>query len=505
MIRPPVGEDERPERNPQGLRQFVRSANPRSWDARVDRFKVSIYGQINAGSYQELSLWHSRLERIQDSTRSSSRDNRLLRLRTPPGTLGGFEFRKNRYTLSGSVFVGIGDARSGLARANANVRFNLNLNPTRTLYHLIEGRLVTASEFDNDEPELIRSMPAPDFFTRFYGVTAAAQGNSLDGNDNFLPSIEHLLGSRPETRSRRWAQYLSCYERKLQELISGILSIDSQSDNHGFQADFNRMLYREVEIYWEWRSNSIREKMFNITKGFHAAVRSPNITHYLNSQTLETGRTFAATRVGMDITDSGKKKLVIYLKTPSRIRWEMRYRGYPENASRNISDLREDGMLAVLDEFCTVATNDVQFAWNSIWEILEDTDQEISPVSVLLLFLTKVREVCNLVNGAHFDEICESLLRNGGVSCDVNLDGFSEQTIEALVENQVLMPIRMRYRESRHIISSREEVTTGDVGDADTTEVSSSMIRYRLKGEFYRMWLIMNDSYDRALVGEIVQ
>lgn len=213
---------------------------------------------------------------------------------------------------------------------NGSLNVELIGNPTRTLAHLI-------ARFgeQNDFAEHIATISAIEFFEMASDEVrdpSAPVECSLDQSDNW---IRDPLVARTRLGQDLFANFLPIYVRQVQAIVTLLLMGDEDTEvvtiaDIILRAGQSRITVRwgeasfpQIECYFErYHSralNAVRYGSFALLAGDH----SVGVRRYPSDLDLE--RDNDSFRVAIPLTDI--RKLVVYAKTPERIRFEVRRDG----------------------------------------------------------------------------------------------------------------------------------------------------------------------------------
>jgi hypothetical protein len=286
----------------------------------------------------------------------------------------------------------------------------LNVNPTRTLRHLLarypgEGYLGAVLE----------SLTLEDFF----GVTPeATHAGTLDGNDNVFDDLRYVREQMSENHAaafmatferqvRRWfCEAVAPYQGGFREEGAG-LSTWLASDCLGIEVQWSNVVIRDLEVYFERRRSNAAALMNRIN---HAVLAGHNEVQWRHHDLGERGgRSGGSTSIGVRQTED--ITLAYYAKLPDRIRGEVRYR-------RGLRDLAEGMGLDVgnpLHKVLMVVRNDAvsRLRWEEFCRLA-------GPMPIItaadLARLAAVVAKCAHRSNVDAEPVLRALLETGGIN-----------------------------------------------------------------------------------------
>ena len=432
-------------RNPDVLNVFplIWDMPPTADEGMIDKAKVVIYGSVVFPDERQLRAWLDELTEnpLIDDPNFLGHGNYLgphaWKARIPDG----------RWTIGG-------DLTANISGCGARLTLTLNLNPSRTLIHLLFQ--YSRGEF----PQL----SGHQFFAAYPG--AENINPSLDQRGNMVPG-RHLPRSN-WGKARLYTRFLWEYENALQRLIheaiipcpigqryltferSDIAFIDDGTGDSqttarrgNFHIQWGRTALTECEVYWEYRVSRALLLMRRIADQALAAARDVRLRRYDTERELTVDRDAGSLIVTIPLDarrrDKRKTGLVIYAKDDSRIRIEVRYY---TNLPDGISDEAGDCIDRLSSLFMAARRDAVErrLPWAKLSHIME----EAPPISAaeLIPFVDVIREETANCPDA-FRSALEALLLTGGVSEIAEGGWASPALIRRLVRRGVLEHVQL--------------------------------------------------------------
>lgn len=285
----------------------------------------------------------------------------------------------------------------------------LNVNPTRTLRHLLarypaESYLGAALETLSLE--------------EFFGVTPdAAIASTLDGNDNAFDDLNFVRANMGDDHA---AAFMATFERQVRRwvcevaapfqggfrVVTGDHSNFLISGNLGVEVQWSDVAIREAEVYIERRRPNAAFTMNRIN---HAVLAGHNDVEWRHHHLGERGgRGGGSTSIGVrqtkDIT------VAYYAKTEDRIRGEVRYR-------RSVRDAVDGAARGVCNPLHTVMTALRPDAVSRLrWEEFCRLAGPVPTVSIAnLARLAALVSDCARRSHVEAEPVLRALLETGGI------------------------------------------------------------------------------------------
>lgn len=308
----------------------------------------------------------------------------------------------------------------------------LNVNPTRTLRHLL-----SAYPGESFLGATLESLPLEDFF----GVSPGALSPpTLDGNDNAFDNLTLVRESMGENHA---AAFLATFERQVRRWVcetvapfgvgfreetSGVSTV-MIFDQLEITVPWWQVAIRDLEVYFErWRPNAAL-LMNRINHAVLAGHSETDWTHHDLGERggREGGSTSLGVRQAKDIT------LTYYAKTEDRIRGEIRYR-------RGVRDLGAGQARSAsnpLHTFLTASRHDAvaRLRWEQFCRLAEAAPA-VSPADLARLATL----VVDCARRSHVDAmpVMQSLMETGGITETPNGGPFPRRLSKKLEDCGVL-------------------------------------------------------------------
>jgi hypothetical protein len=331
-------------------------------------------------------------------------------------------------------------------RDGCRLQLDLQLNPTRTLSHLL-GRYSI---------EDIESLDAAAFFALDPAPVATAI--SLDANDNMVADFAAFSGTFFHTRTSYIRRFLAAYERALKDALiehlcpvqQGFIvgddcdDIVARSDFCSVQVGWSELSVGQCEVYWERQTTSALDVVRHLADGALAAARSCEVTAHPMAGDVTMERELDALSVRWPLTPRRNLTLAIYAKSRDRVRLEVRYH---EKIPSEVRDgiRRERGrMFEWLESLRRDASGRIQF--EGLRRLLEPA----APPSVTALcdFIEALDAACNQVADTR-RRVLELLLTTGGISVPPSGAEVPPGVVDHLRRAGVVERVRLVGRELR--------------------------------------------------------
>lgn len=412
-----------------GVRHLTWSEPPIAGEGMIDKAKVTIKGTFEFAHRAHVATWCDSL--------AGNLGLESLFSRTPDDRGRGAVLRPGYYRLG--VLPGLWTLSGGLelrhTELTGGLKLDLNLNPTRTLKHLLSRY----------EPEELPDLAGYDFFRRNPNIDDDDPSLSLDQNDNMLSGrrIPRHLPDRVEF----FEGYLRTYEIALQRLLIDVFA-HTQTDapptiegadivmtGRGHFADaelgmppaegpwrvrlhWGQSTLGQCECYWERGVPHAVPWVRRFADRVLGAARDVRVRRYDLRGDVALAREAGALTVTTDLgaqrrdpQSKATKQLVVYAKDPSRVRFEVRILSDPprrisQEASRDLSRLSSLLLAARRDAVA-------RLPWAGMGHLME-ADEGASPADVVAL-AEEVRSAMEEVPRG-FRPALEALLFTGGIT-----------------------------------------------------------------------------------------
>jgi len=148
---------------------------------------------------------------------------------------------------------------------------------------------------------------------------------TLDGSDNFLVGYQRQGGSTFQSREAWWQQVVSIYLDHIDALLQDALIPSTANSLPSAQVEIGPLVVSQLETYWEMESGDAISAVHSIGDWMESAAgrvsfrrHAPELRRWAPGQTLNS--------LSMEAVLNRTTKLAIYAKTPTVIRFEVRYR-----------------------------------------------------------------------------------------------------------------------------------------------------------------------------------
>lgn len=332
----------------------------------------------------------------------------------------------------------------------------LHLNPTRTLHRALDiagGRPLAAlapRTFFTAVEALTQRSP------EFSGVPSPEP--TLDGNDNILPTVEHMGGTWASRSAAFQAEFLSIFETKLRGFLldaftpvamEPIFSDDycraTREDGVRVELQWQRLIVQRAEIYWERDTPDAPAVVRRMSDAGLALARNIRATTYADDQALlildQEGAGYPA--LSIPLTGARTVLLSVYAKTRQRLRTEVRYM-HDLNATLRECRSGTNRLSALLERLKDDAAR--RLPWNQLARLAALPPQvEAADIAGLVSQIARAAKS----NHAAFDEIMRSILFTGGVFADDARIVGSEAIVRRLVRAGVVERLAFQLKERR--------------------------------------------------------
>lgn len=423
------------ERNRNGLRPFVSDLDPDPGEAMIDKLFITVKGSVRARDEQSMMAFANLIGT--NPTASSAQNPRLF----GAGHWGGRKFTAP--CVKGTTVTG-GDLTLLARGSEARLTLKLRLNPLRTLAHLVERH-----EFDEIEhlPPAAFFLPTPD---------PAAEQATLDRRDNMIAEFFRFGGTVHTANVQRVATYLAAYEAALQGLLLQHLCPVEQGFNYGFdhgdvvasnedctvRLDWQSLAVSQCEACWERYHPDALSVVHSLADRIMATARVAEVQSYLDPAGASVGRELGALAVRLPLIPSGKVQLVIYAKSPDRVRIEVRFFEMPQDVRERLAD--RDGRLS--DWFDAVRSD---AATRVPWTALQGLMTPSPPLSLdaLVDLVEAVAEVASKAPSKR-REIIHRLLADGGITATDRNGVAPARMLKRLADRGVVEHVRLVARDA---------------------------------------------------------
>lgn len=320
-----------------------------------------------------------------------------------------------------------------------NIKLTIDGNPTRTLAHIL-----AVAPLGVDVVDYIRDLDALSFFAL---APASDMTNSLDGNTNWLsaPSRVHAMlhGSFGDI-------FVPIYLQKLKTLVGCLLGVNSWDEGTDQVLDcglggsariaWGQVMVPQIESYFERHHSNAVSAVRTASMKILSADHRNTVTLYDGNPQFE--REDDCFKISIPIMVP--RKLVIYAKTKSRIRFEVRrdksgrYGQMPESLSpmdrlQNIINIERREAARVCN-------------WTEIGALFDEAD--MPSFSQLTEFLATVASICDETS-ASIEKVIHSLLIDGSISKRAH-PHIPVETSTALESAGIVSRSRVRTRDLRN-------------------------------------------------------
>lgn len=320
-----------------------------------------------------------------------------------------------------------------------DIKLSIDCNPTRTLAHIL-----AEAPANVDLVEYLRSLDILDFFALAHPSNI---DESLDGKTNWLNSPR-------EARSRLDGDinhiFLPIFVAKLKTLIARLLGVTSRDEGcdqvmvyeRGVTARlaWGQVRVPQIESYFECHHSGAVSAVRRASMKILSADHTNTVTMYHGNPQFE--RDEDCFKISLPIMEP--RKLVIYAKTKTRIRFEVRRDKKGRYGQLPPSLTPMDRLLHIIalerreaERVCN---------WTDIGGLFDDADS--SSFSQLTDFLATVASICAETN-ASVEKVIELLLIEGSISRSVQSQTPIE-TVSALETAGIVRRTRVRTRDLRH-------------------------------------------------------
>ena len=261
-------------------------------------------------------------------------------------------------------------------------------------------------------------------------ISESIKALTLDGNDNCLVGSEKLGGSTFGQRSQRWRRILQIYMQKVELLLRSAFAPEG-SDAQIIHFSFGAI--RQAEVYWEFYHS---EAIVAVSSIANSLKRSDGSTILANLP-IQSGGTANSEWVKLPL--SKEIALTIYAKTPTRLRWELKYQDGLAEDARRYAGVLTGNSVAVLMAGCHGAGQRMRNIWSSYRSNVTIPAER----SEIFTFMSKLNSAVPEENR----EIVLSLLGARRNITATGPHGFAPPSVcRALVRAGILRPARLRNR-----------------------------------------------------------
>lgn len=403
---------------------FSRELNPAELEWQVDKLSISVNGSWRTPSAEEFFREQIGLPSV-DWFTSPTLERGNLTISTV----------KREKSSLGHLKLSI----TKLREQAGDMKLLIDCNPTRTLAHIL-----AEAPANVDLVEHLQSLDILDFFSL---ANPSNIEQSLDGKTNWLKS--------PRAVRRRLDGninhiFLPIFVAKLKTLIARLLGVTSRDEGgdqvmtyeQGATARFawGQVRVPQIESYFERHHSSAVAAVRRASMKILSADHTNAVTMYNGNPQFE--REEDCFKLALPIMEP--RKLVIYAKTKTRIRFEVRRdkKGRYGRLPPTLAPM--DRLLHIIDLERREAERVCN--WTDIGGLFDDTD---SPsFSHLTDFLATVAGICAETN-ASVENVIKLLLIEGSISRSPQ-SPIPIETVSALEAAGVVKRTRVRTRDLRH-------------------------------------------------------
>lgn len=416
---------------------------PTADEALIDRLKIAIPVTARFPTEGLLQEWLAHLsDNLLDDVRLTGNGNSLR-----PG-VWKIPIVERGWTVGGDIVATV----TGTA---ARLHFNLDLNPTRTLAHLLTQY----------QPHQFHALRGKDFFIA--NAALARGGPSLDQRDNMIPA-RHIPRALRE-RENIGTAFLDTFEQGLQRLVLDTMMTfpgapmvnyagpaiisqeraieDTPSRRIGgpqtLTVNWGGITLKQCEVYWERRVHRAVPWMRSFADQALSAARDVRLRRYDTTREHVVGRDAGSLTVSIPLDaqrgyGTTQKEMVVYAKDDHRVRFEVRYYSNIPDAINNAAGRNVWRLSSLLRAIRADALGRLP------WDRLALTMREAEPLPSyeLLPLADKVRAALEAHPGA-FRAAMEALLLTGGISESPDGGWASASVLRRLVGEGVLEPIKL--------------------------------------------------------------
>lgn len=403
---------------------FSRELNPAEFEWMVDKLSISVNGSWRSRAAEAFFREQIGLPSVDWFTRPTLERGNLVvsTVARERSSLGNLKLTIRR-----------------LAEPAGDFKLLIDCNPTRTLAHIIADAPPSV-----DLIEYLQDLDVLDFFAL---APSSNILDSLDGRTNWLTAPQHV---RTRLGGNIGDIFLPIFLEKLKTLLARLLGNTSYEEGTDQVMDFGaeatarlawgQVMVPQIESYFERHHSGAVSAVRTAAMKILSADHTNTVTMYDGNPEFE--REHDCFKITIPIMVP--RKLVIYAKTRTRIRFEVRRdkRGRYGQLPPSVSPM--DRLLNV------IALERLEAArvcnWQEIGRLFDDADM---PSFVdLTEFLATVASICAETN-ASVDKVIRSLLVEGSISGRPHVQ-IPEETISALESAGIVRRTRVRTRDLRN-------------------------------------------------------
>lgn len=402
---------------------FSRELNPAEFEWQVDKLSISVSGSWRTSAAEAFFRDQIGLPSVDWFTRPTLERGHLTvsTVRREKSTVGNLKLTITK-----------------LHDPAGKIKLSMDCNPTRTLAHI----LAEAPE-NIDLVEYLHNLDILDFFALAHPSNIE---ESLDRNTNWLNAPQH---ARRRLGGDINVIFLPIFVEKLKVLIARLLGVTSRDDGgdqvmvYGGGAAariaWGQVRVPQIESYFERHHSDAISAVRRASMKILSADHANTVTMYQGNPQFE--REQDCFKISLQIMEP--RKLVIYAKTKTRIRFEVRrdrkgrYGRLPPTTSPM------DRLLHIIAKERREAARVCN--WTDIGGLFDDAD---SPsFSQLTNFLATVASICAETN-ASVEKVIQLLLIEGSISRRAQSQTPVE-TVSALEAAGIVRRTRVRTRDLR--------------------------------------------------------
>lgn len=342
------------------------------------------------------------------------------------------------------------DDRSHSNKINFEVKYVLNLNPTRFLYHAFHKLNQNVDDFS------LEGLLNIDIASLLHAENIPEAFRSLDNGDNYIPyEIFKLVRPFGSFMELYITQVLTFLGLKIHNSMEVILDQNIVSDLYMTdEMDHYTWTLKSAEVYWEYSVVDALLFVNDLWHGFQSVLNEIERRGYTSAETQEnegvatTGRQQRHNGIAIYANNFGvaNQKLAVYAKTYTRVRFELRYnksirRLFPQRETSEIGN-ELAGLYQILDLYKQNARRRLLKLMNAMPSL---SISERSEYALLADFLHELSSAHEGIEGVSVGTTMSRLLHNHRVV--VTRDTEDHTVMRRLESSHIVKRSRPHLRE----------------------------------------------------------
>lgn len=403
---------------------FMRELNPAEFEWMVDKVSIKVNGSWQARAAETFFRDQLGIPAVDWFTRPTLESGNLVISTNARGnsTIGDLKL-----------------AVRNLTKTAGDIKLTIQCNPTRTLAHIMAEAPAP--------PDLTEYLASLDVFDFFASAAPSSIAESRDRETNWLSAPQNL---RNQLTGNIADIFLPIFFEKLRVLVGrllGVTSIDDGTDQvmvytsgETVRVAWGQAMVPQVETYFERYHSSAVLAVRRASMKILDADHTNTVTMYSEAAQFERRQDSFKLVIPIMVP----RKLVIYAKTDTRVRFEVRRDKKGRYGDLPVAAVPSDRLLNIIAHERSEASRVCN--WPDVGSLFDDAD---SPSFTQLVdFLATVASVCTGTD-ASIDKVVRLLLTEGSLSEPAQTTTLAA-TMAALESAGVVARLKVRRRDLRN-------------------------------------------------------